>query len=436
MKFPFQLIVTSVFIVAFIIAIIVFSGLLTPASRSGNSNTVGGNVVIWGTLPREGIQQYLTEFNMDNTTYSVSYEQFSPENFQQSLIVALANNTPPDLVLFSSEVFSQIKDKLYVTPFQAYSERTFRNTNIDGAQIFLDKSGIYGFPVVVDPLVVYYNRDILASQNIIMPPNTWVGLARTIPLLTRKTQQNTITQSAVAMGEVSNIAHYRDILSTLFLQTGNAIMSVDSVTGYPISTLATNTSTESGQTPTAEALIFYTNFANTTNRSYSWHRGMPDSLEYFLSGKSAFYIGRASELFTIQARNPNLNFDVVEMFQPENPARSITFGSFTGIGILKSAPNFQAAYAVAGLLSNQQGTDAISKAVSLPPARRDLLMVGQTNPYVSVFFRAALSSFAWADPGVSSTKQIFRDMIQNVNSGRTDAASAVFEAARLLQGNR
>lgn len=435
MKFPFQLIVVTVFIAVFIVAIIVFSGLLSPGGQN-SSSSLGGGVEVWGTLPREQISDYLNDFNMSNSDYSVVYEHIPEADFYQSLIVALANNTQPDLVIFSSEIFAQIKDKLYITPFQAYSERTFRNTNIDGSQIFIDKAGVYAFPLVVDPLVVYYNRDILAAQNIISPPTTWTELVRIIPFVTKRTTQNVINQSTIAMGEADNISRYRDILSTLFLQTGNSIMSFDATTNLPVSTLSVGGDTESGQFPTAEALTFYTNFANTSNRSYSWHRAMPEALDYFLSGKSAFYIGRASELFTIQSRNPNLNFDVMEMFQRDEIIRPITFGSFTAVGVLRSAPNFSAAYTVAGLLSNTQGVDAISKKLSLPPARKDLLAFAQENPYVSIFFRAALASFTWFDPNFSSTNQIFRGMIQDVNSGRSNPSEAINEAARQLQGNR
>lgn len=436
MKFSFQLIVTTVFLGVFIIAIIVFSGILSSNNGARNSSDVGGNVVIWGTVPRDNLQEYITNFNISNVEYSVSYQQISPDDLYQNLMLALANGVQPDLLIFPSENFYQIKDKLYATPFQAYSERTFRNTNIDGAQIFMDTNGVYAFPLVVDPLVVYYNKDILVAQNYVNPPRTWTDLMRATPILTKKTSQNIIAQSTIAMGEAANVGHYRDILSALFLQTGNPIMRTDTTTNTLSSALDIAQSAESLQNPVAEALTFYTNFANPTNRSYGWHRGMPDSLDYFLSGKSAFYIGRASELFTIQARNPNLNFDVMELFQPENPIRPITYGSFVGVGVLRQSTNFQAAYTVAGMLSTQQSVDEISKALSLPPARRDLIALEQQNPYVSVFFKAALSAFSWLDPNSVSTKQIFRGMIEDVNSGRNDPASAVTDAARLLRGNQ
>lgn len=431
MKSSFQTIILIVFIGAFVVAVIAFSGILGGSTSTGTSSEPAGQVTVWGILPADIMATYVSDFNAEGNGYTLVYEQHAPGTFYQDLIIALANNTSPDVVIFSSEIFSQFKDKLYTIPYQAYTERTFRDTNIDGAQIFLTSEGVVGLPLTVDPLVVYYNKDILSSQNFVVPPRTWTTLAASVPILTNRTAQNTITQSTIALGEADNIGHYRDILSALFLQTGNGIVASDPTTGTPIITLTDGGGTTGGL-PTADALTFYTGFANPTSANYSWNRSLPESLQQFLAGKSAFYIGRASELFAIQAQNPNLNFDVMELFQPTNATRSITFGSYIAVGIMKSAPNFTAAYAAAGAMASPEGVDALSKRFSLPPARRDLLLVAQQNPYVSVFFKAALSAFSWPDQNVTATNSVFRAMIQNVNSGRSDAQTAIYEATRDL----
>ncbi len=431
MKSSFQTIIIIVFIAAFVVAVIAFSGILGGSTTNNTSTEPTGQVVVWGIFSSEIMSRYVSDFNAEGNGYTLLYEQHAPETFYQDLIVALANNTSPDVVIFSSEIFSQFKDKLYTIPYQAYTERTFRDTNVDGAQIFLTKEGVVGLPLTVDPLVVYYNKDILSSQNFVIPPRTWTNLAASVPILTKRTAQNTISQSTIALGEADNISHYRDILSALFLQTGNSIVSTDPTTGAVVTAL-TNGGSSTGGLPTADALTFYTGFANPTSASYSWNRSLPESLQQFLAGKSAFYIGRASELFTIQAQNPNLNFDVMELFQPSNAARAVTYGSYIAVGVMKSAPNFTAAYAAAGAMASPEGVDAISKRFSLPPARRDLLLVAQQDPYVSVFFRAALSTFSWPDPNMTTTKSVFRGMIQNVNSGRSDAQTAIYEATRDL----
>ena len=100
--------------------------------------------------------------------------------------------------------------------------------------------------------------------------------------------------------------------------------------------LTNSTSTDStAALPTVSALNFYTSFANPTSTFYTWNSSLPSSFDMFISGRSAFYIGRASELFALQAQNPNLNFDVMELFQPEGAVRPTTYGSFIAAGMMK-----------------------------------------------------------------------------------------------------
>ncbi len=432
MKSSFQTILLVLFGVAFAGAIIVFSGLISFGSKDEAELGPHGSVTIWGILPQNLIQPYLDNFNIANNGYAITYVEHQAQNFDQDILVALANNTPPDLVLFSSEQLLKIKDKLYPIPYTAYTERLYRDTNIDGAQIFLGADGVVAFPLVVDPLVIYYNKDILAQARFVVPPKTWTNLQQIVPVLTKRDARNAITQSAIALGTADNVNHVRDIISALFLQTGNSIVSYNpQINSYK--TALDQGAAGNGTLPVAQALEFYTSFSNTANANYSWNSGLPTSLAMFLSGRSAFYIGRASELFTIQAQNPNLNFDVIQLLQTGASARPITYGSFMGIGILKSGTNLTTAYAAANYMASSASIDALSKSLSLPPVRRDLLLVEQQNPYVAVFFNAALTAFAWPDPDEAKSEAVFRAMITNVTSGRTDATSAVYEAGRDIQ---
>src|ERR1700761_8609692 len=185
MKLPFQTIIITVFIIGFVVAIAIFSGLFSSSSSKKTSTTPTGTVIVWGVLPNDKMQTYVDTFNSENKGYTLVYSEHTSANFYQDLITALANGQSPDVVLVSSEIFSQFQDKLYTIPYAAYSERTFRDTNIDGAQIFLSSTGVIAQPILVDPLVVYYNKDILAGKNFVTPPTTWAGLEQAVPLLTK-----------------------------------------------------------------------------------------------------------------------------------------------------------------------------------------------------------------------------------------------------------
>ncbi len=431
MKTSFQTILLVVFIVAFVGAVLIFSGIIGTGSSSKDQK-ISGSITIWGIYKQDLLQPYFDQVNSKNVDLAINYIQKDSETFQGDLIEAIADGQFPDVIISDSEHIFSFKDKLYTIPYANYNERLYRDTFIDGASIFLTKEGVVAIPLIVDPLVVYYNKNLLAGQNYVVPPPTWTGLAQSLPRFVRKDPRGVLTQTAIGLGESDNVNHFKDILSTLFLQTGNSIVSLNTTTGSYEERISF--SQESGkELDTAKALSFYTGFANQASTSFSWTRTMPSSLDVFISGKSAFYIGRASELFTIQSLNPNLSFDVTTMFQPDGATRPLTFGLFSGAGIVKNTPNFNAAYSVLGTITSKEFTEYLSSVTALPSTRRDLLLAQQTNPYVQIFFKSALSSFGWPDLNPVKTEGVFRDMIRTVNSGRSSASQAVYDGARDLQ---
>lgn len=96
----------------------------------------------------------------------------------------------------------------------------------------------------------------------------------------KKDARGVITQSAITLGEWSNIPHYKDILSALFLQTGNAIVGVDTQTGLYEQRLLGGVAADTDELPTASALNFYTSFANQASPMFSWSRTLPSSFGY------------------------------------------------------------------------------------------------------------------------------------------------------------
>ncbi len=430
MKFSFQTFLIGFFILAFIVAVLVFAGII-KLGNSTNSSVVS-SVKVWGIYPQEFINPYIDKLNTQNKNLSISYEQKSKSSFKSELINALADGNSPDIVLADAGNLFSFRDKLYTIGFDTYNERLFRDSFVDGASLFLNKQGVMAIPMIVDPVVLYYNKDLLAGKNFVVPPSSWASLVDTLPLFNKKDSKGLLTQTTIGLGEFSNINHYKDILSTLFLQTGSPIVVLDPFNNAFVQRL--NFVPEATEAlPTAEALEFYLSFSDQATDRFSWTRNLPNTLDMFLSGKSVFYIGRASELFTIQSRNPNLNFDVTSIFQSDQSIRPITFGEFSGMSIIKSSPNFTASYTALGYLSSKEFLEYLSSALSLPSTRRDLISINQKNPYVDVFFKSALSAFGWPDVDPIATEAVFRDMIRSVNSGANTPVQAIYEASRSLQ---
>ena len=430
MKLPFQTILIGVSIAAFIGAILIFAGVIKVGSSSQSSSSAA-TVSVWGVYPSTVVQPYIDSLNIENKSTRIYYEEVSGDALAGRLTAALAEGQQPDLLITDSENFFSIRNRVYTIPFTTYPERSFRDTYVDGSALFLSQDGVMALPLLVDPVVAYYNKDMLAGKNYVVPPTTWTSLVSLMPQFVKNNAKGAITQTLLPFGEYSNVDHFKDILATLFLQVGNPITTFDTVTQSYTSTLATTGASE--ENPVISALAFFVNFSNPTSDTYSWNKTLSSGLDMFLSGKSAFYIGRASELFTLQKRNPNLNFDVTQVFQPVGIVRPTTFGSFSSLSIVKATTQFDAAYTVAGQLSGKEFVEYLAGETALPPARRDILVTPQKNPYVQVFFKSALNAFGWPDINPAATENVFRDMIQGVTSGRYTPAEAIYETSRNLQ---
>ena len=341
---------------------------------------------------------------------------------------ALAAGVGPDLFFLPQDLIIRHRDKVFPVPYESFSERNFKNSFVGEAELYLDQKGILAFPFTIDPLVMYYNRDILEGAGIAQPPRFWENFFDIASSITKYDPSLNILQSTIAFGEFQNVAQAKDILSMLLLQFGNEIV-VRSGDKFKV---VLNDSFNLPQSPAGAVLRFYTEFSNpTTTRGegvYSWNKSLPNSIDAFTANELAFYFGYASELFVIQQKNPNLNFDVVEIPQIKDSRFKATFGKINALAIAKNSQNLSTAYVVANLLTRQDFIKELSVILSLPPARRDLLSIKPNNPYADIFYNSALISRGWLDPLKEATDIIFKNLVEDIVSGRLSVNESISKA--------
>lgn len=424
----FQVVIMIVMIIGIVFAVAVFSGFIKFGSSS--STAVTGSVSVWGELPRQIVAEYFTTLNTQNQDLKISYTELPSENFDQAVLEALASGKGPDVVLITDDMLLKYKDKAFMIPFTSYSEGQIKTNFIREAELLITKDGLMGFPVTVDPLVLYYNRDLFDKAGIAVPPKNWDEIKNLVPLLTTVDKGNfTIKQSALPFGDFDNIAHAKEIITALLLQTGNPLYKKD-ISDYFIPTFK---QVYDQKHTSMNVLDFYTSFASPTSELYTWNRGLPNSEQQFLVGKSAMYIGYASELFALQQKNPNFNFDVVPFPQIADATSAVTYGKMLSAVVIKSTQNVAAAYYTAALLSGVDAQKYLSEKLSVPPVRRDLLAIRPSQTYAQVFYNGALTARSWIDPNTVVTSKIIRDMIAAINSGSDSSEAALSNVDAALQ---
>lgn len=399
-----------------------FFGLLLFGNYKGSS--AGANVpvaVIWGTIPKSQFNAMAAAYK-DDPTFKVQYEENLSSGIETDLVNALASGRGPDLVLLPQDSIYSQRDRIYQIPLSEIPEQTFRDTFIDEATLYLFSDGFLALPISIDPLLVYWNRDIFNSASVASPPSSWEEFINLVPQLVIKDTNGDITQSAVALGNYANVKNSKEILSAMLFQAGVPIVSNSSF-GSVRADLSRASDDE--DLVGVSVLNFYTQFADPQSPAYSWNRGLPQSQSAFLAGNLAIYFGFSSELPSLRLKNPNLNFDVAAFPQLKNSAKKITFGRMVGASVLKTSGDIENSIRIAKMLSAAPAISALNKVSGLPAVRRDLLNASSGDRYASIFNSAALQSRAWLDPNRLQTDFIFRDMVESIISGSMRVNGAI-----------
>jgi ABC-type glycerol-3-phosphate transport system substrate-binding protein len=423
----FQTILLAIFgffILAGVIALATFG-------KGGNDQDIVAQAEIWGTLPSEAVNRVVSRYNDANEgALFVTYRELAPASFDAEVVDALAAGKGPDALFLTDDQMVRYEDKLYTIPFTSISERLFRDTYIEGSELFINSGGVLALPVVVDPLVMYWNRTLFNAARIAQPPSYWDELIGMGEKLTIVDDSFNVTQSVIALGEYGNIDHAKEIIITLILQAGNPITLRDAAGRIGV-IMADNLGLP--EAPADSALRFYTEFANPVKPVYSWNRSLPSSRASFLRGDLALYLGFGSELTLLHEENPNLNFDLAPVPQVRDSTLETTFGRIYGVALVKQSKNLAGAFKTATLLSGEEAAGFFAEELALSPARRDLLSVKPTDPYQATLYEEALISSSFLDPDPKATDDIFGELVANISSGRLPVSRAVSQASDRLK---
>jgi len=424
----FKIATIILFLVFILLAIMMFTGIL-PGFKAP-SGGYGGEVKLWGTDPEEILRPLFEQLNQENSeTFSLVYREINEQDYEKKLTQALAEGEGPDLFFLSQDMIIQNSGKVYQIPFDVFTERDFSDKFIEEGELYITDDGILALPFSIDPIVMYWNRDMFSYAGISRAPSYWDEFLIIAPKLTKSDNAKNISKSAVSFGEFANVSNAKEVLSALFLQTGDKISIrkngfLDMIFGEKISEIGS---------PAESALRFYTEFSNPSKPIYSWNRALPFSKDMFIAEDLAVYFGFASEIREIMAKNPHLNFAVAPLPQIRDSGKKMTFGDMEALAISKQSNNKQYAFQVAYILTDQGFISKYSDIFGLPPVLRELLSEKQTETEKSVFYESALMARGWLDPNPEASYNIFKDMVEGISSGRFRLSEAVLNAHSELE---
>ncbi len=427
-KSIFKTVVLLVFVVFALIGFLLFSNY---KPKGDNNDIRVGEVIIWGTMDSNDFKKILREMaDLDKNYSAVKYIEKREENYQAEILEAMASGNAPDLILLNNENLFINLNKIYKIPYSSLSRRAFMDSYVDAFEILINKNGILGIPFMLDPLVMYYNKNIFKSGGIALPPKNWEDFIELTEKINTFDKKGEIDRTAISFGESINVNNLKAILSTLLMQSGNDIVVYD----YEKDKYIVDKIKKDNRMPSYNILAFYTEFSNPLSAVYSWNRVMPSSLNYFLSGKLATYFGFASEAQNIRNKNINLNFDIAEIPNlRDNDEKSVYAKAYFFVIPKSGNVNRTGAFYTAIKLSSPEIQEIISQKFLLPSVRKDMKNKNPDNPFMDIYYKERVYAKTFMDPGGKETDEIFQKMITFINGGRYSPETALRSAFKEIK---
>lgn len=436
----FKSIILGVAIFGVIFAVLAFSGKI-PIFNSTAKQKLTGTLQVWGTLPKASMNGFVDTFDKTAKTYTMVYTEVPETEINQKLVLALADGYAPDLLITPSEVVFANQKRLLPISLATISETDFRNTFVDGASILITADGYLGLPLSLDSLVLYYNRDILASVGYIKPPTLWSDFYDYDQKITKRDSAGALQMSTIAFGTYNNNPHITDIILAMVMQQGQSPVAQtfarDSIGNYSVKyNVQLDTPVVKGNlSPLNSALSFTKDFADILKPTYNWDVTSRNALTEFISGNLAFYIGFASEANYIKSANQNLYFDYALLPQVENSQVKTTYGKLYTLSMLKTSPNQALAYPVMYALATgplSQSLIALTGGVS---ALKTNIASGiaSGDHAAQIFGSSALISKTFYDLHRQTLESLMAEAVNQVYTGEKSTVEASQALVEQLQ---
>ena len=414
----------------FTLAILVISIVFVGVGCSSNKPVLKPvTLAYWRTTDTSTtLDTVIANYQKIHPNINIKITTVLPERYEDTLITALAEDRGPDLFSIPNIWLRGWQNRLLPMPKETKIANitapslTIRQLILNyveavPADVLLvgpsDTEGappeqrVFGLPYSLDTLALYYNRDALNRANIEKPPSTWTEFQNTATALTAFDKQQNITLSGAAFGTANNVRYSTEILSALMAQNG-AVMADESGAATFEQYNPTN---RTPNPPAVDALIFYESFAVKGAQNQTWDVSFPDSLDAFIAGKTAMYIGYPTDMNIIRARAPKLNFAIAPLPQV-NKTKPLNIAKYPVEVVSKKTAYPNEAWDFIQFAAGAGQVDTFLLPAKRPTALRGLIKSQMGDPDIASFTGQILTALSWYK-GVdySAVEKIFTQMI-------------------------
>lgn len=387
-----------------------------------------------------------------NITVQVTTKDYA--DYELQVANAIAAGTGPDMWMILDDWLPRDADKLQPMPAGLLAGNTKTGAK-DNATIMKERypdvvsqeavqnKQVYGIPLSIDTLALYYNKDNFQHAGIAQAPSTWSEFVTDVEKLTTYDTKNrkTITHAGAAIGTAQNINRATDLLMLLMLQNGTQMTNTDGTRSTMNGAVAQPGGTQTY--PGTNALEFYTGFADPQKTAYTWNNDMPNSIDAFANGQVSMIFSYAYLQRTLLQKNPSLNYGVAPMPQVDGAATPVDYPTYWLEVASRNTKHSAEVWDFLKFMSEQGDVD-YQNATGKPTAKRLTSIPGPNERVLSSqpgspwIFQATTAETWDRGKNPARIEEIFNELIENVVTYHQPAQVALDNAAasvtKSLQG--
>jgi multiple sugar transport system substrate-binding protein len=404
---------------------------------------------VWGVFDDEyPYDGSIKAFQGLHPNISVNYRKFRIDEYENEILNAFAEDRGPDIFMLHNTWIHAYEPKIKPAPATlttAYREvqglnkqvvwtekaeaglsvpqlktrfidqvahDVVLNAPIDGKE-GTDADQIFGLPLAVDTMGLYYNKDVLNAAGIPTAASSWSELQDHVKRITKYDDQGKLVRPAVGLGTAKNVNRSFDILSLLMMQNGAQMADENGVPTFQRMPANMTRDIPPGQ----EALTFYTDFANPTKDVFTWDDTQPNSLDAFIAGKTAYYFGYAYDLPTIRSQAPKLNFGITTVPQID-PGNQVNYANYWLLTVAKKTKHTDVSWALIEFMASETQAKSYLTKTAKPTALRSIIPTQVSDGDLAPFVTELLTAKSWYHgSNIVATEAAFADMIASTLGG-------------------
>lgn len=384
---------------------------------------------------QDAFDQIIKDYQVVHPNIQINYRKFRYEEYETELLNALAEDRGPDIFSLPEGWLRKYQNKLAPLPaeikmgyiiekgsfFNLQKERvieirtektpTLRQIKDRYADTVYSDAVIgdqlFGLPLSLGSLVMFYNKDIINQAGITQLPTTWNAFQEAAVKATKFESDNKIIQSGTALGTGFNVERCFDIISVLMMQSGAQMSDLRGFPTFFSSIVKDGKRLNPGQT----ALQFYADFASPVKSVYAWNNVMPNSLQAFMAGKVGFFFGYNYHLPQIRASS-RVNFGIAPI--PQIPGNAtVNYANYWLETVSKKSLNADAAWNFVLFMNQPEEIRKYLAVTNNPTAQKALIEEQRENEDLYAASTQTLTAKTWYyGYDSSAAEEAFKEMAE------------------------